>query len=225
MNEPSSARPVRSFVRRSGRLTRAQARALEDLWPRWGIDAGSSPLDLDRVFGRSAPRVLEVGFGTGQALLDWALQHPEQDVLGIEVHTPGIGHCLLGIERLGVGNVRLLDQDAQDVLSQRLPDGCLHGLQLFFPDPWPKKRHHKRRIVQPAFVAEVARVLSPGGFFHVATDWPPYAEHIREVLAMEPGFRESADTGSSRPVTRFAARGARLGHPIWDGHWRRVTAG
>jgi tRNA (guanine-N7-)-methyltransferase len=222
MNDTAQRRTVRSFVRRAGRMTRAQTRALEELWPHHGIHWEPAPLDLDALFGRRAPRVLEIGFGTGTALVQQALDHPERDLLGIEVHEPGVGHCLLEIERLGLTNVRLACHDAIAVLRDRLPAGSLHGVQLFFPDPWPKKRHHKRRIVQPGFIGLVARVLEPGGFLHMATDWPPYAEHMQAVLAAQQLLLPDPDARPERARTRFEARGERLGHPIWDGIWRRA---
>jgi len=213
------ARTVQSFVRRAGRLTRAQARALEELWPRYGIapapaDAPPADLDLDRIFGRHAPRLLEIGFGNGAALVNHAQAAPDWDCLGAEVHPPGVGHCLLEIQRLGLTNVRLLMEDAVLVLRDRLAAGTLAGVHLFFPDPWHKKRHHKRRLVQPDFLALLAARLEPGGYFHVATDWPPYAEHIASLLAASPDFRPASHRARSR--TRFEARGERLGHPIWD---------
>jgi len=221
MSDSDQQRPIRSFVRRSGRLTRAQARALETLWPRWGLSWQGELLDLAAVFGRTAPRILEIGFGTGDALIDWARLHPDHDVLGIEVHEPGIGHCLLEIERLDLGNVRLISADALAVLRTGMAPASLAGVQLFFPDPWPKKRHHKRRIVQPDFVALVARALAPGGFLHMATDWPPYALHMQEVMAGQDRLLPDPAPRPARLRTRFEARGERLGHPIWDGVWRR----
>lgn len=221
-------RQIRSFVRRAGRQTRAQERALAELWPRFGLDApepGAAPgLDLAAAFGRQAPCILEIGFGNGDALVAMAAEAPERNFLGAEVHAPGVGHCLLGIERLGLANVRLVMQDAVDVLRERLAAGSLAGVHLYFPDPWHKKRHHKRRLVQPEFVALLAARLVPGGYFHVATDWPDYAAHIRAVMAASPAFTAEAgpapDAGH-RPRTRFEARGERLGHPIWEGIYRR----
>ncbi len=220
-NPESRHREIRSYVLRAGRLTRAQERALNELWPRYGIpaaEAGAGLLDLDIVFGRKAPRILEIGIGNGAALLSMAAHDPGRDYLGAEVHAPGIGHCLLEIERLGLGNVRLFMEDAVGMLRDRLPDASLAGLHLFFPDPWHKKRHHKRRLVQAPFVALLSRKLAADGYFHVATDWPPYAEHIAAVLAASGDFGEGVDpaSGSSRPLTRFEARGQRLGHPIWE---------
>ena len=221
-----SRREIRSFVRRMGRQTRGQERAMAELWPAFGLEppAGAT-LDLAAGFGREAPCVLEIGFGNGDALAAMAAECPDVNFLGAEVHVPGVGHCLLSIERLGLTNVRLLRQDAVEFLRECLPDGSLHGVHLYFPDPWHKKRHHKRRIVQPAFVALLAARVAPGGYFHVATDWPDYATHIQEVMAASPDFEAveatHATTAGSRPRTRFQARGERLGHPIWDGFYGR----
>lgn len=221
---PASARPhrpVRSFVRRAGRLTRAQERALVDLWPTYGLDFAPTPCDLVALFGRDAPRVVEIGFGNGEALASMAAASPGTDFLGIEVHEPGVGHCLLRLAALGLGNVRVARHDALEVLQQQIPPGSLAGVHLFFPDPWPKKRHHKRRIVQPAFVALVADRLAPGGLLHVATDWPEYADHIAAVVAGSGRFATAA-AGADRPRTRFEARGERLGNPIWEARYQRV---
>ncbi len=222
----SPQRGIRSYVLRAGRLTRAQERALAELWPRFGIAAAETDteqLDLDTVFGRQAPRILEIGIGNGAALTSMAAQDPEQDYLGAEVHAPGVGHCLLEIERLGLGNIRLFMEDAVGVLRHRLPDASLAGLHLYFPDPWHKKRHHKRRLVQAPFVDLLVRKLTDQGYFHVATDWPPYAEHIAAVLDASGHFDAGVDPASSgtRPLTRFEARGQRLGHPIWERIYRR----
>ncbi|WP_297527334.1 tRNA (guanosine(46)-N7)-methyltransferase TrmB [Thiohalobacter sp.] len=219
---PARARRVRSFVRREGRLTRSQARALETLLPRWGLADGDAPLDLDALFGRSAPRTLEIGFGNGESLARMAAASPDQDFLGIEVHRPGVGHLLLEIERLGLGNVRVLCADAVEVLEKRIQDETLDWVLLFFPDPWPKKRHHKRRILQPAFIDLVGRKLRPGGRFHMATDWEDYARQMLETMDAAPGFRNTAGRGrfapgpGDRPETKFERRGRRLGHGVWD---------
>ncbi|MEO7386281.1 MAG: tRNA (guanosine(46)-N7)-methyltransferase TrmB [Gammaproteobacteria bacterium] len=222
-----SARPVRSFVRRAGRQTRAQERALQELWPQFGLDPaapGASPgLDLGATFGREAPCVLEIGFGNGDALVGTAAGSPERNFLGAEVHAPGVGHCLLAMERLGLTNVRLLMQDAVDILQDRLPPHSLAGVHLYFPDPWHKKRHHKRRLVQPDFVALLAGRLAPGGYFHVATDWPDYAAHIEAVMAGSSAFGPGPDLTTARPRTRFEARGERLGHQIWEVVYQRTS--
>jgi len=226
----TAPRTIRSFVQRAGRITRAQQRALEELWPRYGIDPGPDVLDLDATFGRGAPRVLEVGIGNGETLLELAGRRPEADFIGVEVHSPGIGHCLLGIESRGLTNVRLIARDAVEVLEKQIPDGSLDELLLYFPDPWPKKRHHKRRIVQPPFAALVARKLKPGGIFRLATDWAPYAEHMLEVLSANPAFANRAPGGrfvarpESRPLTKFERRGEKLGHEVFDLEFTRVAA-
>ena len=229
MTDAPDQRPIRSFVRRAGRQTRAQDRALSELWPRFGVElpeeGAAATLDLATVFGRSAPCVLEIGFGNGDALISMAGAAPDRNFLGVEVHAPGVGHCLLAIERVGLTNVRLLMQDAGEILLEQLVDRSLSGVHLFFPDPWHKKRHHKRRLVQPGFVALLAARIAPGGYFHVATDWPDYAAHIREVLAGSRDFQsvECAPGGplGGRPRTRFEARGERLGHPIWEAVYQR----
>lgn len=220
-------RAIRSFVQRAGRITDGQRRALTDLWPRYGIDPGEEPIDLEASFGRRAPVTLEIGFGDGESTVALAAQYPERNVLGIEVHPPGVGHCLLLAERSGVHNLRVVSQDAVEVLQRRLPDASLDEVLLYFPDPWPKKRHHKRRILQPDFVALLARKLTPGGIFRLATDWAPYAEHMLEVMSASADFKNLSPTGdwverpASRPVTRFERRGDRLGHVVRDLAFRR----
>jgi len=217
-------RPVRSFVRRAGRLTAPQKRALEELWPIFGIRFQQRALDLDEVFGRSAPHVLEIGFGNGDSLVGQAREHPEQDFIGVEVHEPGIGHCLIAARDAGIRNLRLIAHDAVEVLADQLPDASLSRINLYFPDPWPKKRHHKRRIVQPPFLDLCASRLAPGGALHVATDWANYAEHIDAALAASPHFRcaerreHAGDAPLDRPATKFERRGLREGHRICD--WR-----
>jgi len=220
-------RSVRSFVVRAGRMTVAQERAWHELWPRYGIETGGTPFDLAAVFGREAPRTLEIGFGNGESLVALAAAHPDRDYLGIEVHRPGVGHLMLRAEELGLANVRAICRDAVEVLQQCVAPGTLDEVLLYFPDPWPKKRHHKRRIVQPDFVALVASRLRPGGTFRMATDWQPYAAHMLEVASGCTALRnESPDGGfvprpDSRPVTRFERRGHRLGHGVWDLAFRR----
>jgi tRNA (guanine-N7-)-methyltransferase len=214
-------RHVRSFVRREGRITQSQQRALDNLLPRFGVPL-EGLLDLDAVFGRQAPRTLEIGFGNGASLAKMASVAPEQDFLGIEVHRPGVGHLLLEIERYRLGNVRVICADAVEILEQHIAPASLDRVLLFFPDPWPKTRHHKRRILQPAFVALIHDRLKPGGVFHMATDWQPYAEQMLEVMEVAPGFRNSAGRGEYapkpeyRPETKFERRGLRLGHGVWD---------
>jgi tRNA (guanine-N7-)-methyltransferase len=215
-------RKIRSFVRRPGRTTTAQRRALETLLPRFGIATTDSVLDLPTSFGRAAPVILEIGFGDGEALFTSAVNNPGLNHLGIEVHEPGVGHLLILLERAGLNNVRLIARDAVEVLDDQINTGAIAAVRLFFPDPWPKKRHHKRRIVQPAFIDKLTRVLEPGGLVHFATDWAPYAEHIETVMSQYQGFtalspQEAAtDSLSARPPTKFEQRGRRLGHEVRD---------
>ncbi|MCR4348097.1 MAG: tRNA (guanosine(46)-N7)-methyltransferase TrmB [Sulfuricaulis sp.] len=217
-----SLRTIRSFVRRDSRITPAQARALAQLWPRYGIPEGPEPLDWPTVFGRRATVVLEIGFGNGEALAAAAAAHPENDYLGIEVHRPGAGSLLRRLEAQELGNVRVMLADASEVLAQRIADASLTAVHLFFPDPWPKKRHHKRRLVQPEFAALVTRKLVTGGFFHLATDWLPYAEHMVAVLSRTEGLVDASGTAliqklvAERLSTRFEQRGRRLGHEVRD---------
>lgn len=219
-------RAIRSFVLRAGRITRAQRRALDELLPRWGIPYSPALIDLDRVFGRQAPRALEIGFGDGATLVELATGSPGTDFIGVEVHPPGIGRCLLELEARGISNVRVIAHDAVEVLQSQLAPGSLDEVLLYFPDPWPKKRHHKRRIVQPAFAALVASRLKPGGVFRLATDWAPYAEWMLEVLNAEPALENAADRARfierpDRGLTRFENRGRRLGHQVFDLEYRR----
>jgi len=216
-------RKVRSFVRRAGRVTAAQRRALDQLLPRFGVPGDIRiPLDLDELFGRAAPRVLDIGFGDGEALVTCAANHPEIDYLGVEVHEPGIGHLLLLLEKANLANVRVIARDAADVIRE-LGDASIDAVNLFFPDPWPKKRHHKRRLVQPPFTAEIARVLKTKGLLHVATDWADYAEHAGAVIASDGRFAAAGDSANLchnplafRPPTKFERRGRRLGHEVVD---------
>lgn len=217
-------RAVRSYVLRAGRITVAQRRALDELWPRFGVDFSPAVLDLDQRFGRHAPRVMEIGFGNGELLAEAAQREPGTDFIGVEVHEPGVGHCLLLVGQLGLGNVRVIRHDAVEVLQAQIPPGSLQAVKLFFPDPWPKKRHHKRRLVQPEFVRLVASRLAPGGVFHVATDWAPYAGHIEAVMAAEPAFTALPAEPEGRSRTRFERRGERLGHEVFERRWQRSTA-
>ena len=210
-------RKVRSYVQREGRMTPAQRRALETLLPKYGVPPGTGPLDLDALFGRRAPRVLEIGFGDGETLAALAAANPGTDYLGVEVHRPGVGHLLLKLEKDGIGNVRVACSDAVEVLGDRIPDGSLAGINIFFPDPWPKKRHHKRRLIQPGFTELLARKIAAGGRLHLATDWVHYAEQMQATLSACPGFEPgSPGPPAARPGTRFEARGRRLGHEIRD---------
>lgn len=220
-------RKIRSFVRREGRLTSGQQRALQDLWPRFGLETNATP-DLDTVFGRTAPRTLEIGFGNGDALITMAANQPETDFIGIEVHRPGVGRLLLELEQRTLTNVRVIRADAVEVLEDWLPDDCLDRLLLFFPDPWHKKRHHKRRILQPAFLELLASKIKPGGILHMATDWENYAQQMLEVAEQSAAFCNCAGSGrfsprpDYRPVTKFEQRGQRLGHGVWDLLYTRI---
>ncbi len=215
-------RRVRSFVLREGRLTAGQQRALEELWPRYGLEATAGVLDPRETFGRDAPLVLEIGYGMGESLIQMARAEPDKNFVGIEVHRPGVGALLLGIEHCGCENLRTWCDDAVPVLEQCIPEASLHRLQLYFPDPWPKKKHHKRRIVQPEFVERVRTRMEPGGVFHMATDWEDYAQHMLEVMEQAPGWKNLAGPGqfaprpSWRPQTKFERRGEGKGHGVWD---------
>jgi tRNA (guanine-N7-)-methyltransferase len=208
-------------------MTAAQQRAWKDCWPRFGIDVHGGPVDLDAAFGRLAPRVLEIGFGNGDSLFELATGHPERDHVGIEVHPPGVGHLLLRAEAARLANLRVICADAVEVLRNSLVGCGFDEVLLYFPDPWPKKRHHKRRIVQPAFVELVVERLRRGGVFRLATDWEPYAEHMLETLRACARLRNESGDGryvlrpESRPVTRFERRGHRLGHEVRDLAFRR----
>jgi len=223
---PESAdhyRPIRSFVRREGRLTTAQQRALDELWPHYGVPADGEVLDPASLFGRRAPLWLEIGFGNGEVLRHMAASHPGIDFLGIEVHRPGIGHLLNGLAGDGLDNVRVMTGDAADILREQIGAGSLSRVLVFFPDPWPKKRHHKRRLIQPAFVDELARALVPDGILHLATDWADYAAHMHGVLEAHSAFADAAHGGRPgyRPPTRFEERGLRKGHAVEDLLYRR----
>jgi tRNA (guanine-N7-)-methyltransferase len=222
MNELRN-RPIRSFVMRTGRQTVAQTRALEDLWPRHGVDYLPKPLSLDEVFGRSAPRTLEIGFGNGEHLASLAAAHPERDYLGIEVHRPGVGHLLLLAQTHDLPNIRVSTHDAVEVLRDQIAPASLDEVLVLFPDPWHKKRHHKRRLIQPPFVELIASRMQAGGVFKLATDWEEYAVQMLEVLGAATGlFRNLSPSGDwmprpdERAPTRFEKRGARLGHGVWD---------
>ena len=220
-------RPVRSFVRRQGRMTLAQQRAFATLMERHGVPAEPEAVDLSALFGRPAPALLEIGFGTGEALIDFAQRHPHWNVLGIEVHQPGVGRLLNAIEKLTLSHVRVHAEDTVPFLSQRLRPGQLDRIHVFFPDPWPKKRHHKRRLIQPAFIGLLCTHLKPDGVLHLATDWEEYAIQMAEVLAGRAELVSENDASPfmprppERPLTRFEQRGQRLGHGVWDLCFRR----
>jgi tRNA (guanine-N7-)-methyltransferase len=225
MNDPQH-RPIRSFVMRAGRMTVGQSRALEDLWPRYGVEFSPQPLHLDQLFGRVAPCTLEIGFGNGEHLAALATAHPERDYFGIEVHRPGVGHLLMLVAANNLANVRASTHDAVEVLHEQVQPGSLDEVLVLFPDPWHKKRHHKRRLIQPPFVELVASRLAPGGVLRLATDWEEYALQMLEVMRGNPQFTNLSPDGDWMPTpprapTRFEKRGARLGHGVWDLAFRR----
>jgi tRNA (guanine-N7-)-methyltransferase len=238
MSDSEHPRSIRSFVTRAGRITPAQQRALDELWPKYGLDpdpgdashrsGSAAPLDLAALFGRDAPRSLEIGFGNGENLAALAAAHPERDFLGVEVHRPGIGRLLRALEEQRLGNVRVLCQDAALVLRARIAPGSLGEILMLFPDPWPKKRHHKRRLVQPEFVASAVSALGMGGILRLATDWQPYALEKLATLSAARGLANLAPDGGfvprpeERRPTRFELRGTRLGHEVWDLAFRRT---
>jgi len=222
MDNPEYKRKIRSFVRREGRLTHGQQEALEQLWPVYGIEGDAQSIDFKTIFGNDHPVILEIGFGNGESLAHMAESTPENNYIGIEVHRPGVGHLLKLIEEKGLRNLRLMSDDAVDILTRQTPASSLSGVQLFFPDPWHKKKHHKRRIVQAEFVRLLASRLHSGGFFHMATDWQDYAVHMLEVMQESRDFENCSESGDyvprpgHRPITKFERRGHRLGHGTWD---------
>lgn len=213
-------RRIRSFVTRAGRLSTAQARAFEEFGPQFLVEYSKAPLDFDAAFGRKAPVVLEIGFGMGDTTAHIARAMPEKNFLGVEVHTPGVGSLLKQIGEQGITNLRLIQHDAVEVLRDMIPDGSLAGVHIFFPDPWHKARHNKRRLIQGPFVAGLCAKLAPGGYIHLATDWEDYAVQMLEVLSAEPALQNTAagyaDKPSYRPLTKFENRGIKLGHGVWD---------
>lgn len=213
-------RRIRSFVMRAGRMTDGQTKALESHWPLYGLEPSDALSSSDR------PRVVELGFGMGGSLLEQCVAEPEKDFVGIEVHLPGVGRLLAGAAEAGVNNLKVYKHDGVEVLRDCIPDASVDRFQLYFPDPWHKKRHHKRRIVQPEFAAQVRAKLKPGGLFHLATDWQPYAEYMLEVMQQAPGFENTGtdyvEKPEWRPVTKFQKRGERLGHGVWDLVYRAV---
>jgi tRNA (guanine-N7-)-methyltransferase len=221
-------RSIRSFVTRAGRITEAQQRALAELWPKYGIEFAPEPLEPRALYGRDAPRTLEIGFGNGENLAALAQAHPERDFLGIEVHRPGVGRLLRALESQQLTNVRLICHDAVEVLERQIASQWLQEILIFFPDPWPKKRHHKRRLLQPAFVQQLAERLVPGGVLRIATDWQPYALEMLTTLGAVARFHNLAADGTfvARPAerqpTRFERRGARLGHEVFDLAFGRI---
>ncbi len=236
-SEGKYIRTIKSFVKREGRLTKGQQKALDTYWPTMGLDHKNELLDFNAVFGNDNPVVLEIGFGMGASLVEMAKNAPEKNFIGIEVHLPGVGACLSTAHEEGVTNLRVYNHDAVEILRDCIADESLSTVQLFFPDPWHKKRHHKRRIVQPEFVQSLRKKLALGGVFHMATDWENYAEHMIEVMDAAPGFENIAskinsaenkasiyvERPDSRPLTKFEQRGHRLGHGVWDIMFERVN--
>ena len=225
---PQTMRRIRSYVLREGRMTPAQQRAFDTLWSRYGIDYQAATQDLDVRFGRSAPRVLEIGFGNGEALV-WASEHdPARDFIGVEVHGPGVGRLMNALAAANANHVRLYRHDAVEVLAHEIPPRALAEVRIWFPDPWHKKRHNKRRLIQPGFVALLAERMQADGLLHLATDWQPYAEHMREVMESAPGWRNQVGPGeySDKPAwrieTHFERRGRKLGHGVWDLLYRKT---
>jgi tRNA (guanine-N7-)-methyltransferase len=220
LKPPPAQRTIRSFVLRGGRMTAAQQRACAELWPRFGLPYESKLLNTEAIFGRHAPLAMEIGFGNGEHLAARAAAEPDHDFLGVEVHAPGVGHLLLSAARLELRNLRVIRHDAVDVVRDQLSPATLSEIQILFPDPWPKKRHHKRRLIQLPFIEMLASRLIPGGSLHLATDWEPYAEHMLAVLQSCTGLRNTAGTGAyamqsaTRAATRFEQRGTRLGHTV-----------
>ena len=226
---PSTERPIRTFHPRRGRVTVRQAEAIEQLWPTYGVDIDGQLLDLGRLFGDDRPVVLEIGFGTGEATATMAAADPGTNVLAVDVHTPGFGRLLQRIGGEGLRNVRIVSGDAVDLVREMLAPESLAGIRIYFPDPWPKARHHKRRLVQPEFVAMAVTRLKPGGELHLATDWADYAEQMRTVLDAEPGLAKRLDVSGpgqprpgARPVTRFERAGLARGHEVVDLVYSRV---
>ena len=214
-------RTIKSYVIRAGRMTAAQKQALATLWPRYGLDPQAGLLEPDRAFPRPAPLILEIGFGMGDSLAGMARARPERNYLGVEVHRPGVGNILRLAQEQELDNLRVYQADAKDVLTRCIAPDSLAGIQIFFPDPWPKKRHHKRRLIQPDFVQELRRCLQPGGYLHLATDWQPYADYMLAVMSEAPGFRNAFGRGNwagrgERPPTKFELRGQKLGHGVRD---------
>lgn len=222
MQEEQPLRRLRSFVRRQGRLTEGQSRALDTLWDEYGLELSQGPLNFEQVFGNNHPTVLEIGFGDGVSLLEMARTGSDKNFIGVEVHRPGVGKLINDAQRDDVHNIKVFCDDAIDVLEKSITPNSLDGVQLFFPDPWHKKRHNKRRIVQPQFAQQIRAKLKVGGYFHMATDWEPYAEHMMDVMSQAEGYKNSSGNGNYsprpayRPITKFERRGERLGHGVWD---------
>jgi len=225
--DPSQRRPIRSYVIRGGRLTSSQRKALENYSAEFVIEYRPQPLNPQSLFGNNNPVIVEIGFGMGDSLLTMASTMPENNFIGIEVHKPGIGKLLMGMGRDAVNNIRVINHDAKEVMEHCFEDGSLDGVQIFFPDPWHKKRHHKRRLIQAEFVDLLTQKLKPGGQLHLATDWQPYAEQMLEVLENQDRLVNEAGVGNystpgNRPATKFENRGRKLGHGVWDVNFRRA---
>jgi tRNA (guanine-N7-)-methyltransferase len=219
-------RSIRSYVLRQGRITNAQRRAHAELLPAYGVAFSAVPVDLGRLFGRSSPKIFEIGFGMGETTAAIAQEHPESDYLGIEVHSPGVGSLLARIAELRLTNVRIIQHDAVEVLQHMIAPDALDGVHIFFPDPWPKKRHHKRRLIQPPFVSLLVSRMKPGALVHACTDWEDYARQMLEVFSAETSLRNTAsgyaERPGTRPQTKFERRGLALGHRVWDLVFRKV---
>ncbi len=219
-------RHIRSFVLRQGRVSPAQQRSLDNLMPRFGIVYAAQLLDLDASFGRTAPKILEIGFGMGEPTAHIALHHPHNDYLALEVHPPGVGSLLKQIDEQQLGNIRIIQHDAVEVIRDMLQDESLDGVHIFFPDPWHKARHNKRRLIQTPFVAQLVKKIKSGGYIHVATDWQDYAEQVLAVLSAEPALQNTAadyaEKPAYRPLTKFENRGLKLGHGVWDLVFKKI---
>lgn len=219
--------PIRSFVRRQGRISNAQRRAWEVLLPKHGIPFKPDLIDLNHIFDRNAPKILEIGFGMGESTSAIAQSHPDNDYLAIEVHTPGVGSLLYQIETLELTNLRIIQYDATEVLQHMLGAGSLDGVHIFFPDPWPKAKHHKRRLIQPAFISNLCKHLKQGGYLHTATDWEDYASQMLQVMHNEQQLTNTttayAPRPDYRPLTKFEKRGLQLGHGVWDLIFRKIS--
>ena len=219
---------MRSFVLRGGRLTEGQKRALDELWPRFGIEKGESLLDFKTLFGNAAPVIMEIGFGNGDATWQMAQACPAENYIGVEVHQPGVGHLLLKMKQHGIMNIRIASEDAVEFLCERVAEKSLDGVRIYFPDPWPKKRHHKRRLIQPGLIALLASRMRPGSLLHLATDWEPYAQHMLEVMGSSDGFVNLSPSGDFcdqpewRPETKYERRGEGLGHRVRDLLFKRI---